>query len=62
MKSLEASDASLLGLLWNEKGDGVISCGSDGVIRLWDLVKNETTDVLEGKFATRKYDLDLHYL
>ena len=47
VKSLEGSDSSILSLVWNETGDRLISTGSDGIIRLWDLGKAETTDVLE---------------
>ena len=34
-------------MVWNETGDRLISTGSDGIIRLWDLGRAETTDVLE---------------
>ena len=47
VKSLEGSDSSILSLVWNETGDRLISTGSDGIIRLWDLGRAETTDVLE---------------
>ena len=47
VKSLEGSDSSILSLVWNETGDRLISTGSDGIIRLWDLGGAETTDVLK---------------
>ena len=37
IKALEGSDCSVLDLAWAADGQNIISCGSDGVIRTWDL-------------------------
>ena len=47
MKALEGSDCSILDLNWTKDGQGIVSCGSDGVIRVWDLKTAQATDVIE---------------
>ena len=32
---------------WSGKGDTIISTGSDGVMRVWDLAKTECTEAIE---------------
>ena len=44
---VEGSDCSVLDLIWSKSGDDLISCGSDGVMRIWSLQTAQQTETLE---------------
>ena len=47
IKALEGSDCSVLDLVWGAEGTNLISCGSDGVIRIWDCATALPLEVIE---------------
>ena len=47
MKSLEGADVSIMSLVWDPRGDALVSVGADGIMRIWDCQRAEITEAIE---------------